>query len=166
MTSQTKIIKELKPGKSWFVCWEVQGELFETNATNCLQKRSNRSSFDRDIDSRVFRKLLRFLYTGSSGFSKQDPSDVLQALFLAADKYQVDALREICEECLMLKLAIQNVLHLLAWAHQYGASKLKETAMTHIVHNRKEVWKLKGWADFNKKYPDLFYLACDRMVQK
>ena len=47
-----------------------------------------------DIDSRVFRKLIQFMYTGSSGSSKQDPSDLLQSLFLAADKYQVDALKE------------------------------------------------------------------------
>jgi speckle-type POZ protein len=119
-----------------------------------------------DIDSKVFRKLLQFLYTGSSGSSSKDPSDVLQALFLAADKYQVDALREICEECLIPQLELKNVLHLLAWAHRYGAPKLKEAAVTYIVKQRKEVWKLKGWADFNKKYPDLFYLACDRMVEK
>jgi BTB/POZ domain len=131
-----------------------------------FQESQTRTVNIEDIDSRVFRKLLQFLYTGSSGSSKQDPSDALQSLFLAADKYQVDALREICEECLILKLAIPNVLHLLAWAHRYGAETLKEAAVTYIVHYRKEVWKLKGWADFNKKYPDLFYLACDRMVQK
>ena len=54
-----------------------------------------------DIDSRVFRKLLQFLYTGRSGISFKDPSDALQALFLAADKYLVDALKEVCEECLI-----------------------------------------------------------------
>ena len=117
-----------------------------------------------DIDSRVFRKLLRFLYTGSSGFSKQDPSDVLQALFLAADKYQVDALREICEECLIHQLAIENVLHRLVWAHLYGAEKLKETAVTHIVKQRKEVWQLKEWVELSKNYTDLFYQVCNRMV--
>ena len=72
-----------------------------------------------DIESRVFRNLLRFLYTGSSGSPKQDPSDVLQALFLAAEKYQVDALKDICEEFLIFQLELENVLHLLVWAHLY-----------------------------------------------
>ena len=117
-----------------------------------------------DIDSRVFRKLLQFLYTGSSGSSSKDPLDALQALFLAADKYQVDALREICEECLILKLAIPNILHLLAWAHRYGAEKLKEASVTYIVKQRKEVWKLKELKDFNKSYPDLFFLVSKRIV--
>ena len=117
-----------------------------------------------DIDSRVFRKLLQFLYTGSSGSSKQDPPDELQALFLAADKYQVDALKEICEDCLICQLETENVLGHLEWADQYGAEKLKDAAVTYIVKRRKEVWQLKECEDFNKKYPDLFFLVCKRMV--
>jgi hypothetical protein len=96
-----------------------------------------------DIDSRVFRKLLQFLYTGSSGSSNKDPSDELQALFLAAGKYQVDALKEICEECLVFKLTIEDVLPLLIWAHLYGAEKLKDSAVTYAVQERYRVWKLE-----------------------
>jgi speckle-type POZ protein len=116
-----------------------------------------------DIDSRVFRKLLQFLYTGSSGSSKKDPSDVLQALFLAADKYQVDALRDICEECLICQLKIENVHHLLVWAHLYGAEKLKEAAVAHIVKERHQVWKLKEWEELSKNNTDLFFQICNRM---
>jgi speckle-type POZ protein len=116
-----------------------------------------------DIDSRVFRKLLQFLYTGSSGSSSKDTSDDLQALFLAADKYQVDALKEICEEILIQRLELKNVIPLLVWAHLYGAEKLKETAVAHIVKRRKEVWKLKEWAELGRNYFDLFYLACNQM---
>ena len=117
-----------------------------------------------DIDSKVFRKLLRFLYTGSSGSSKQDPSDTLQALFLAADKYQVDALKEICEECLIHQLAIENVLHLLVWAHLCGAEKLKDAAVTYIVQERYRVWQLKELEELSKNYADLFYQVCNQMV--
>jgi BTB/POZ domain len=117
-----------------------------------------------DIDSRVFRKLLQFLYTGSSGSSRNDSSDMLQALFLAADKYQVDLLTEICEEFLICQFEIENVLCHLEWAHKYGAEKLKETAVTYIVKRRKEVWKLKEWEDLSKSYPDVLFLVCKRMV--
>jgi hypothetical protein len=89
---------------------------------------------------------------------------VLQALFLAADKYQVDALKEICEECLIHQLEIENVLGHLEWAHLYGAEKLKDAAVTYIVKRRNEVWQLKEWEEFSKSYPDLFFLACKRMV--
>jgi hypothetical protein len=111
-----------------------------------------------DIDSRVFRKLLQFLYTGSSGSSCKDPSDDLQALFLAADKYQVDALREICEECLICQLKIENVLGHLEWAHLYGALRLKEAAVTYIVEERYQVWELEELAEFSKNHIDIFYL--------
>ena len=129
-----------------------------------FQEGQTRTVNIEDIDSRVFRKLLQFLYTGSSGSSKQDPSDDLQALFLAADKYQVDALKDICEQFLIHQLAIDNVLHLLVWAHLYGAGRLKEAAVTYIVKERYRVWKLTEWTEFSKSYADLFYLACNRMV--
>ena len=67
-----------------------EGERFKEGQTRTVNV--------EDIDSRVFRKLLQFLY---SGISTKDPSDVLQALYSAADKYQVDALKEICEEFLI-----------------------------------------------------------------
>ena len=133
-----------------------QGEKFKEGQTRTVNI--------EDIDSRVFRKLLQFLYTGSSGSSKQDPPDELRALFLAADKYQVDALKEICEDCLICQLETENVLGHLEWADQYGAEKLKDAAVTYIVKRRKEVWKLQECEDFNKKYPDLFFLVCKRMV--
>jgi BTB/POZ domain len=116
-----------------------------------------------DIDSRVFRKLLQFLYTGSSGSSRHEPSDVLQSLYLAADKYQVDALKEICEQCLICQLEIENVLYHLVWADLYGVEKLKEAAITHMVKHRNRIWQMKEWEDFNRKYPDLFYEVCQQM---
>ena len=129
-----------------------------------FQEGQTRTVNIEDIDSPVFRKLLRFLYTGSSGSSKQDPSDKLQALFLAADKYQVDALKEICEECLIHQLAIENVLHLLVWAHLCGAEKLKDAAVTYIVQERYRVWQLKELEELSKNYADLFYQVCNQMV--
>ena len=129
-----------------------------------FQEGQTRTVNIEDIDSPVFRKLLQFLYTGSSGSSKQDPSDELQALFLAADKYQVDALKDICEQFLIHQLAIDNVLHLLVWAHLYGAEKLKETAVKYIVEERSQVWKLKEWAELGRNYFDLFFLICNQIV--
>ena len=129
-----------------------------------FQEGQTRTVNIEDIDSPVFRKLLQFLYTGSSGSSKQDPSDDLQALFLAADKYQVDALKDICEQFLIHQLAIDNVLHLLVWAHLYGAEKLKETAVKYIVEERSQVWKLKEWAELGRNYFDLFFLICNQIV--
>ena len=128
-----------------------------------FQEGQTRTVNIEDIDSRVFRKLLQFLYTGSSGSSKQDPSDELQALFLAADKYQVDALKDICEQFLIHQLELKNVLHLLVWAHLYGAEKLKETAVKYIVEERSQVWKLKEWAELGRNYFDLFFLICNQI---
>jgi len=43
-----------------------------------------------DIDPLVFKEMLRYLYTGKS--PKLEEDDVTEPLFLAADKYQIEAL--------------------------------------------------------------------------
>ena len=133
-----------------------EGERFEEGQTRTVNV--------EDIDSQVFRKLLQFLYTGRSGISFKDPSDVLLALFLAADKYQVDALKEVCEECLICQLELENVLPLLVWAHLCGVEKLKDAAVTYIVQDRYQVWKLQEWGELSRTHTDLFYQVCNEMV--
>lgn len=44
-----------------------------------------------DVDPHVFRQLLKFLYAGQVPELKN--ADVMEPLFLAADKYQADALK-------------------------------------------------------------------------
>jgi speckle-type POZ protein len=133
-----------------------EGERFKESQTRTVDI--------EDIDSRVFRKLLQFLYTGSSGSTKRDPPDELQALFLAADKYQVEALREICEEYLICQLKIESVIPLLVWAHQYGAENLKYAAVAYAGQERYRVWKLEEWEELSRTHTDLLYQVCNQMV--
>ena len=53
---------------------------------------------------------------------------------------------------------MENALHHLAWAYLYGAEKLKDAAVAHIVKGQYRVVNFKEWINFSKKYPDLFNL--------
>ena len=51
-----------------------------------------------DVEPEIFRGLLRFLY---SGLAPENVTDKALDLLLAADKYGVDGLKQICEEKLL-----------------------------------------------------------------
>jgi len=89
---------------------------------------------------------------------------ITEQLFLAADKYQVDFLKNQCEDSLISKLAVDNVIHCLVLGHLYSAPKLQEAAVDCLVVNHHEVWKRQDWKELSKSYTDLFFTVCDRMV--
>lgn len=74
-------------------------------------------------NSAVMVKILRFIYY----HEVENLSAVNFDLALAAEKYQLDDLEEICIECIIKKLTIENVVEtLLAAAQLTKAEKLKD----------------------------------------
>ena len=115
-----------------------------------------------DIDPSVFKEMLRYLYTGKA--PKLDEDAMTEPLFLAADKYQIEALKDLCEHSLIAKLNVQTVVHYLVVAHLYTAPQLLEASLKFLVSRKMEVWPRSEWKELMKTYPDLFFLASHRMV--
>ena len=115
-----------------------------------------------DIDPLVFKEMLRYLYTGKS--PKLEEDDMTEPLFLAADKYQIEALKNCCEQTLIKKLNEKAVIHYLVLAHLYTAPRLLEASLIWMEKNKKKVKLLPEWKELIKTYPDLFFLAANRMI--
>ena len=115
----------------------------------------------KDVDPHVFRQLLQFLYSGQA--PEWDNADVMEPLFLAADKYQVDALKSLCEDCLISKLKLENAIRYLVLAHLHSASKLQQAAVKFLTAHRNQLWNLANWKEFNINYTDLFHEVCHRI---
>ena len=113
-----------------------------------------------DVAHDTFRQLLRFLYTGAA---PELDNGSAEALFVAADKYRVDALKDICEDYLVSTLCIENVIHYLVWGHVYLALKLKTAAIVYLVYHRYKIWNRQEWKELRRTYTDLYDEACDRM---
>ena len=114
-----------------------------------------------DIDPVVFKEVLRYLYTGKT--LKLDEDDMTERLFLAADKYQIEGLMDLCEQNLIKKLNMQTIFHYLVLAHQHTAPQLLEASIKFLVEHKNEVWDRPEWKDLMKSYPDLFFSASHRM---
>ena len=142
----------------------------ETQVPNVLQfhrltmnhvQGQNRKVDVVDMEPVVFKQLLLFLYTGTAPEHRHDT--ITEPLFLAADKYQIESLKMICEESLMASLTLDNVARFLVLAHLHSTPKLMECCMTFLAANKKIIWARNDWKQLNKNYPDLFYLATERM---
>jgi speckle-type POZ protein len=117
-----------------------------------------------DIEPAVFKEMLRYLYTGRA--PKLDEDEMTEPLFLAADKYLIEALKNCCEQSLIKTLNLESVLHYLVLSHLYTAPQLLEASLKFLKVRKKEVWLRAEWKELNKSYPDLFFLATNRMVEK
>lgn len=76
-------------------------------------------------------KLLRFVYSGNV----ESIDDCAEKLLAAADEYQIDELKLLCEEVLAEKLCLANVYDILRIADENNAEQLKKKAIEffHII---------------------------------
>ena len=98
-----------------------------------------------DVDREVFGVMLTFIYTGDlkkktsyfgtplEKFLTEKASELLEA----ADKYQLDLLKEVWEEKLCSMLNVENSMEFLVLGDLYQASKLKKMALSLVNRKRK-----------------------------
>ena len=114
-----------------------------------------------EIKPVVFKEMLRYLYTGKA--TKLNEIDMTEPLFMAADKYQIEALKNLCEQNLIKKLNMQTVFNFLVVSYLHSAPHLLEASLKFLVSHKREVWPRSEWKELNKSYPDLFFSASRRM---
>ncbi|TVU42020.1 hypothetical protein EJB05_08402, partial [Eragrostis curvula] len=84
----------------------------------------------------LFKALLHFIYTDSCP-AMHDPDgnvseETIRKLLVAADRYDLERMKSICEDILCKRLDIKNVAATLAFADQQSCRKLKDTCMEFI----------------------------------
>ena len=102
-------------------------------ATNCVTV--------SDIDPEVFKELLTHVYTDRS----PNLNKCAVSLLYAAEKYQLERLKSLCEQNLSYRLQVDNAAEMLVLSQTYGAKQLKRNALKYILEHRNEVRKTKGW---------------------
>ena len=75
-----------------------------------------------DMEPAVFQKMLQFIYTNDC-----DVGEHAEELLIAADKYDIKDLKDICEEELESELTVDNEARLLAVSNQCQGKMLQNT---------------------------------------
>ncbi|CAK6448901.1 unnamed protein product [Pipistrellus nathusii] len=94
-----------------------------------------------DVEPRVFKEMMCFIYTGKAPNLDTMADDLL----VAADKYALERLKVMCEEALSSQLSVENAAELLTFADFYSADQLKTQAVNFINFHAKDVMETSGW---------------------
>ena len=73
-----------------------------------------------------------------AGTTSSGDMDMAKDLFIAADKYQIDPLKNCCENQLVRLLKTENYYSLLLLGDTYSSS-LKKSVMRFVVQNKKRI---------------------------
>jgi speckle-type POZ protein len=142
----------------------------------------------KDMEAKVFAALLCFIYTDS--FSEMDKynniekeegqeeekvvKDVrelqwLQDLFVAADRYDIQQLKFICEKQLTEHIGVNSVASTLALAEQHHCNRLKEACLKFIQVQSlpclDKVMATDDWEHITTAYPSFERAHCPACVQ-
>ena len=123
--------------------------MFHSNTTERKTKEVNIA----DNSPEVIEKMLQFMYCGKVDLSEQ--SELTGELLKAADKYDLEMLKKVCEDHLCDALELKNSIKNLILGEMYGASKLMKNAMKLLVSNMSSVIDTEEWESCTLHHPAL-----------
>ncbi|XP_065205252.1 speckle-type POZ protein-like [Planococcus citri] len=120
-----------------------------------------------DVDEAVMGEVLRFVYSGKCENTSTD--NLAYDLIAAADKYDLDHLKKICEDSVCKSLSVDNALNILLLADRYNANKLKSKAIDFIIDKYPAIMNSTTWDEITLKHPklvgEMFKLSCSRLFK-
>jgi hypothetical protein len=120
-----------------------------------------------DIHPDIFKQLLHYIY--SVQLSVPLTEITAQQLFEAADKYDINDLKDECIDFLLDCVRVDNMINLMAWAHIHSVDELTEETLKLIkftsLHG-KEISQLKDWENLKKNYPEVCLEATRRIIDQ
>jgi BTB/POZ domain len=113
-----------------------------------------------DMELDVFKEMLRYLYTGTVPQLEQ----MTESLFVAADRFQIQGLKFLCQQRMLSTLNKENAIRYLVLAHLHSFPELVEKCYTVIVNDLKDIRAQPEWKQLGQSYPHLFFEASSKMI--
>lgn len=135
---------------------EVQGQTFrahklilEARSTvfaamfkhDMTEKNSNIIKIE-DCDPTTFQTFLQYIYTAK--FENVSCDSVIN-LYIAADKYCIIELKELCLKFMMENMSVETVCDVTVMADRYNETELKKSAETFLLQNIKTILLTDKW---------------------
>jgi speckle-type POZ protein len=108
------------------------------------------------MEAQVFSTLLTFMYTDAlPDMDQQDEYDMAQHLLVAADMYDLERLKLICEDRLCNHISMSSVATILVLAEQHHCPVLKEACLVFLSSptNLDEAMESEGFDLLTKSCP-------------
>ena len=163
--SDVKIIS----GNEEFHCHRIilsaRSPVFEAMFRSDMIENNSEEVCIQDIDPEVVREILHFIYTGAPS-TETVMEEIGKELLGAAEMYQLDLLKNKCEEKLCSSLDVSNSVELLVLADLHQASMLRRMALSLVARNMDTIVNTDVYKDFIIRHPVLTLEVTKAMVQK
>jgi len=116
----------------------------------------------KDIPSEVVAEMLLYIYTGNT----PNLNDLAGDLLGAAEQYQLEMLKNLCEEKLCSNLEISNSVNHLILGDLYQAHNLKRMSLQFVVRNMSTVLRTRDWKESLIDHPELMAEVMEAMARK
>lgn len=130
--------------------------VFKTSFTSELTRNKATEEFEvkiKDFDPNTVEEMLNFVYTGEVGITEENAAELLEV----ADYFDIQSLKELCAEFLIINLKPSNCLGLQIFAERYRHELLHEAATDFICNNLISIWQTEEYLSLDFAYVnDLF----------
>jgi len=122
-------------GDKTFKCHKIilasRSPVFKTMFDADMKEKEAGSVEIKNMTPEVLENMLKYIYTSEA----PDIDTLTQELFAAAEQYQLEKLKELCEAKLCSKIEVANCIEILVLADLYQATTLKVTALKFVADN-------------------------------
>ena len=112
-----------------------------------------------DISAQTMRTFLKFMYKDAL-----DKEDIDPNLLIAAEKYNVKRLKNICTRQLLQSISTTNVMEIVVAAYLINDDFLLQKGSEFIFNNRGTIKKCAEWDDVKTRHPGIATKVMDLIV--
>jgi len=140
--------KKSKSIKAHKVILSTRSPVFAAMLNLPTEEAKNNQVVFEDVDYDVMREMLHYMYSGSAPNLQMMAPD----LMAAADRFQLQGLKEMADQVLRSSLTVDNVCRNLVLADMHNATELKADALRFTAKNSSAVIETEGWARMSKEH--------------
>ena len=142
--------KDMKIFKVHKMLLFARSPYFRAALINNMKEKQENIIYLPENDNLV-EELINYIYTGKV----KNIESSAKELFIAADKYQLEKLKEKCIYYLFKTVRIENAIDWLTFAKYYNCEKFENHLIKFIIHHHDEICKTDNFKSFSKTNPKL-----------
>ena len=143
----------------------VRSPVFDAMFQSDMIENRSKNVVIKDIKPEVVKEMIYFIYNGETS-TENVMNEIGRDLLGAANKYQLELLKNKCEEKLCSLLDISNSVELLVLADLHQASRLRRMALKLVTKNMDAIVNTEVYNDFTAHYPGLALEITQALVRK
>ena len=152
-------------GDNKFDCHKIilasRSHVFEAMFDSNMKEMKTGKVEIQDMDPEVLGNLLQYIYTGVA----PNIDTMAKELFAAADQYQIEKLKELCEEKLMSTIDVDNCIDHLVLGDLYHAPRMRAKALKFVAQNIVSI-NSSEWKETLVNYPTFMVEVMEMMMPK